>query len=502
MMTRMRATDINIGEQARELGKPNLWPWVFGIMLVLSLSLPAGVGPAFGQGQVLGGTSSRAQQGVAVKPVQGLINKDIAMRNGPRDTHPVVAHLPAGTVASILSSRNGWHELDVTIRGRAMIGWVPHKAVVVTVESAAPGVSLTGRVTADVNVRAGPGTSNPVVAKGAPGQEVSLLSTRGDWYEVTGTFGDQQRSGWIRHDFVAADVQHRHWAVASKSQTQAFFGGGASPAWTSAELMKRPIAPGERRVIYAGYSEQFLPVKAEMKIGRFDLAAAKFEALSNPAAPSRNTSGASDTQRETGTASSAVLVTTDDFLNAVELGTLALDRGASSEAVEHFATAEDTIVERKTRSKTGSFFRNLMGALGETLTGKEEILDYRGEGYERILMLNYKTIAYLLRGERLAYNVTRRAIDWQNIEKRRFEEKLREAEGKLNELDRESKQSGGRYDQNSVNRLVNEQYAGLDARASSVPSAYVNPLGYYVAGVVHEFESASDITLRDNARIS
>ncbi len=35
-----------------------------------------------------------------------------------------------------------------------------------------------------------------------------------------------------------------------------------------------------------------------------------------------------------------------------------------------------------------------------------------------------------------------------------------------------------------------------------MPSAYVNPFGYYVAGVVHEFESASDITLRDNARIS
>ncbi len=386
-----------------------------------------------------------------------------------------------------------------------MIGWAPHTAVVVAVESAAPGVPVTGSVTARVNVRSAPGDSNPVIAKGRPGQEVSLLSTRGDLYEVSGTFGDDFRVGWIRHDFVAADVQSRHWAIAAKPRIQAFDESVRPLVGTSSDLMQRPLAPRERRVVYSGYSEHYLPVKAEISRGRFDVAVQKLKTLSKPAARVSSPSVGGDdrnTSREGDSTSLAPLVSPGGFLNAVELGTLLLDSGAFPDAIERFAAAEDALVEMKTQSKTGRFFSDLLGRFGETLSGKEEIVAYRGEGYERILMLNYKAIAYLLEGDRRAYNVTRRAIDWQNIEKRRFEEKLREAQTKLNELDRESGESGSRYDQGFVERLVGEQFASLDARASSVPSAYVNPFGYYVSGVVHEFESASDITLRDNARIS
>ena len=53
--------------------------------------------------------------------------------------------------------------------------------------------------------------------------------------------------------------------------------------------MKRPLASGERRLIYSGYSERFLPVKAEIKRGRFDLAVAKFKSLNNPAADTGQT---------------------------------------------------------------------------------------------------------------------------------------------------------------------------------------------------------------------
>ena len=476
------------------LGIPVRWLQMSGLALLFSLFAVGNPGPAVGQGGVPGTTPPSPRQGIIFKPVEASINKDIALRAGPRESQAIVGRVSAGTTASILSSREGWHELDVTGRGEVMIGWAPHKAVVVAVESAAPGVPLTGRVTTHVNVRSGPGTSNPAIAKGRPGQEVSLLSTRGDWYEVIGTFEDDLRTGWIRHDFVAADVQSRHWAMAAMAPVQAFDESVSEPTGTSADLMERPLAPGERRVIYSGYSEQFLPVKDEIRRGRFDLAIAKLKALNDPPARADdggNTAGNAEDERTTGS-----------FLNAVELGTLAVDSGSFSDAIERFARAEEAIVERKTRSKTFGIFRDVLGTLGEMLTGKEEIVDYRGEGYERILMLNYKTIAYLLKGDRRAYNVTRRAIDWQNIEKRRFEERLREAQAKLNELDRESDQSGGRYDQGSFYQVVGEQYAVLDARASSVPSAYVNPFGFYVAGLVQEFESASDITLRDNARIS
>ena len=453
--------------------------------------------------------SPRAERGIVLEPVKARIKKDTALRAGPGDSHPIIASVRAGSTVSVLSSTDGWHELDAMRRGEVIIGWAPHKAVVVAVESAAPGVPMTGRVTGRVNVRSGPGAGNPVIGKGKPGQEVSLLSTRGDWYEVIGTFKDDFRTGWIRHDFVAADVQTRHWAIAAKSQVQAFDTITRDATGTSSDLIGRPLAPGERRVIYSGYSKQFLPVKAEMRRGRFDLAAARFKALNNPAAGSEQvqtagwqTGGDRDMPGKSPPASPTGLLTTDEFLSAVELGTLALDSGASSEAVQRFDGAEATLVGRKTRSKTKGTLKKFFGFLGETLTGKEEIAEYQGQGYERILMLNYKTIAFLLEGDRRAYNVTRRAIDWQNIEKRRFEAKLREVKAKLSELDSKSDQSRTRRDQGSVDRIVGEQYAALDARASSVPSAYVNPFGYYVAGMVHEFESASDITLRDNARIA
>ena len=42
----------------------------------------------------------------------------------------------------------------------------------------------------------------------------------------------------------------------------------------------------------------------------------------------------------------------------------------------------------------------------------------------------------------------------------------------------------------------------MEAKATTVPSAYVNPFGFYVAGMIQEFESYNDRSLRDNARIS
>ena len=504
----MKTVCIHASERLSRLRPPIRASRACGFALLAALFTTGGIAPASGQGLMPTEASPRTERGIVLEPVQARIKKDTALRAGPGNSHPIIASVRAGSAASILSSKDGWHELDVTGRGEVMIGWAPHKAVVVAVESAAPGVPMTGRVTGRVNVRSGPGTGNPVIGKGKPGQEVSLLSTRGDWYEVIGTFKDDFGTGWIRHDFVAADVQTRHWAVAAKQQVYVFDDTARNAAATSSDLVNWPLSAGERRVIYSGYSERFLPVKAEMRRGRFDLAVVRFKALNKPAAgseqdqnPGRQTDGNQDMPGKSPTDSPA-LMATDAFLEAVELGTLALDSGAPSDAIQRFGGAETALVERKTRSKTKGTLKKIFDFLGEAVTGDEEIAEYQGQGYERILMLNYKTIAYLLRGERLAYNVTRRAIDWQNTEKRRFEAKLREVKAKLGELDRESDKSGGRYDQGFVDRIVGEQYAALDARASSVPSAYVNPFGYYVAGMVHEFESASDITLRDNARIA
>jgi uncharacterized protein len=139
--------------------------------------------------------------------------------------------------------------------------------------------------------------------------------------------------------------------------------------------------------------------------------------------------------------------------------------------------------------------------VAETLIGNEEIMTYKGEGYERVLMLNMKSIAYLLNGDRRAYNVTRRAIDWQNLEKQQFDVEYQKIQAEL--AKEKSKQAEKAQDnENNFGTILGQQYAATAKKAETVPSAYVNPFGYYLAGVIQEFESVNDRSLRDNALIS
>jgi len=117
-------------------------------------------------------------------------------------------------------------------------------------------------------------------------------------------------------------------------------------------------------------------------------------------------------------------------------------------------------------------------------------------------MLNYKSIAYLLEGDRNAYNVTRRAIDLQNKEKKAFEEKIREAKQEITKKEKEQKDKGAELNKVGFASLLKKQYKSSDKKASKVASAFVNPFGFYIAGVVQELDSYEDKSLRDNARIS
>ncbi|MBW2420332.1 MAG: hypothetical protein JRH19_17460, partial [Deltaproteobacteria bacterium] len=53
-----------------------------------------------------------------------------------------------------------------------------------------------------------------------------------------------------------------------------------------------------------------------------------------------------------------------------------------------------------------------------------------------------------------------------------------------------------------VEKLVWAAYADYETKAQAVPSAFVNPFGFYMAGMIQEFESADDPSLMYNACIS
>ncbi|MFH1076575.1 MAG: peptidoglycan-binding protein [Pseudomonadota bacterium] len=194
---------------------------------------------------------------------------------------------------------------------------------------------------------------------------------------------------------------------------------------------------------------------------------------------------------------------TSEVLAYLEGGNLALCAGNVYQAVDKFACAENMLARNESGTKAGGWFKKGSTFAMETLLGDEEMGEYKGEGYEKVFMLNLKSIAYLLAGERKAYNVTRRAIGWQETEKRRFEDKIREAREKY--ASEQNKQQGsGQSILSSLNlsAILAQEYAQMEKRAVTVPSAYVNPFGYYIAGVVQEFESFNEPSLRDNALIS
>ncbi len=191
----------------------------------------------------------------------------------------------------------------------------------------------------------------------------------------------------------------------------------------------------------------------------------------------------------------------DNPLSNLEAAFLALDAGKSSDAVNYLAKSEMIFAKNDSGSKIGGWFSATGDFLGETVTGNEEKHQYSGEGYEKVLMLNLKSIAYLLDGERKAYNVTRRAINWQDVERKRFEKNIQEAKAEL-EKEKNSLNAKNKSADFNFSSIILQEYAPMEKKAMKLPSAFVNPFAYYVAGMVQEFDSFDDKSLRDNALIS
>ncbi|WP_136681276.1 hypothetical protein [Neptunomonas sp. XY-337] len=231
------------------------------------------------------------------------------------------------------------------------------------------------------------------------------------------------------------------------------------------------------RQFAAGYSKAFYPVKSLLKQGQTD------QALQEHKTIFLEKDGKS-------------------FLAQVEHGLVALDANQTDTAINAFADAEHILGQEFAGSKLGSMLQSSSSNLVSMITGAGEITDYPGESFERILMLNYKSIAYMLQGERKAYNVARRSIDWQNIEKKRFRDEVELAKKELAKKEAEQKEQGNDLSGFGITDTINKYYGKSRKEAAQVPSAYVNPFGFYMTGMVQEFDSYDDRSLRDNARIA
>lgn len=250
-----------------------------------------------------------------------------------------------------------------------------------------------------------------------------------------------------------------------------------SPATSSSQTIHQ-ASKGKipYEINYYGYSEEFLPIRNYIATGDMKLAY-ESEQLRI---------------KDNGT----------NFLNSVEAGVLSVDTGHTSDAIEDFATAENHLKQLMDRSIAEDAAMKYGRELVSIVSGMGDLTEYKGEPYERILMLNYKSIAYLLNGERKAYNVTRRAIDWQNIEKKEFEKGMEEIEKEVTDQKQSKENKKTMSYAPAAFDIIFNQYKRYESKANSVPSAYINPFGFYLAGIIQEFDSYEDVSLRDNARIS
>ena len=181
-------------------------------------------------------------------------------------------------------------------------------------------------------------------------------------------------------------------------------------------------------------------------------------------------------------------------ISLLERGLLSLNTGDFKRALYYFDIAEQKLTNAEDNS-SGLSQAGKFGKLGfSALTGSEEMADYELRGYEKVMLLNYKALCYMLEGDRRAYNVTRRAIDRQQEEWEKFKEELAKVQSQTS-MDPQTQALSGQVN-------IDDRPDDVKAKAGLVTSAYVNPFGDYVNGMLQEFDSFDDSSLRDNARIS
>ncbi|GMR06137.1 MAG: hypothetical protein BMS9Abin25_0720 [Gammaproteobacteria bacterium] len=335
-----------------------------------------------------------------------------------------------------------------------------------------------GEIKKAANLRTGPSTQNKVLGVIPKGSIVKIIAEQGNWYMLETDTQGAAGGGWVYSSLISLN---------NPSTAQLALAGIKQPSSPYYNSRKQNIkTTTDSNIDYAGYSKRFIPAKQLYMDGKLEELASFYESKIQAG---KNNEDNSKALKKLG------------VLQWLEQGTLDIDRGDFSKAVDDFSSAEKMLEKRKNASKLSVGLKKTSGWILGTVLGSEEISAYKGEGWERVLMLNYKSIAYLLQGKRRAYNVTRRSIDWQNIEKKKFDKKLQQQNEKAKE-EYEKEEKNNSEQANIVRKGLMAAFAPMKAKASTVPSAYVNPFGFYVSGMIQEFESYNDRSLRDNAKIS
>lgn len=249
----------------------------------------------------------------------------------------------------------------------------------------------------------------------------------------------------------------------------------------TSQFLNPDTAPKENPY-YAGYSKKYAPYRDKLAQGETD---AVFSLLKEE----EDKIGAKDSDK---------LASKLRLVGVMERTSLSLQLGKPDKALNYSRLAQNMIEERNSESYLkegasafGNFFLDLAGA--------GEFGRYNAPGYEKVMLLDMASMAYLLKGDERAYNVARLAVEWQKEEKDAFAEELEKEKEPAKD-----KKENEVTEETSIELIdsLHKEFAKYDKTALTVSSAFVNPFGDYVTGMVNEFKSRKVKSLISNAHIA
>ncbi len=139
----------------------------------------------------------------------GIINTDnVNIRSGPATTYDAIGRLNQGNQVEILGSKNDWYQIKTS----QLNGWVRNDLINLQKEYS---LKVTG---SGVNLRSGPGTTYDVVGSADKGDTLTLLDTKGEWYQVKTASGSP---AYIKASF-AEKIEKAAPAPAPKTRGRSF----------------------------------------------------------------------------------------------------------------------------------------------------------------------------------------------------------------------------------------------------------------------------------------
>ena len=238
---------------------------------------------------------------------------------------------------------------------------------------------------------------------------------------------------------------------------------------------------------YAGYSKKYAPYRDKLAQGKTD----DMDSLLK------------EEEEKIGTNDSEKLASKLRLVGLMERTSISLQLGKPDKALGYSRLAQELIEKRNSESYM-SEGASAFGNFFLDVAGSGELGRYNAPGYEKVLLLDMASMAYLLNGDARAFNVARLAVEWQKDEKNKFTEELgktkKDPKCKNEEVAKKEK-----VNKNTSIKLIdalNEEFAKYDKSALTVSSAFVNPFGDYVTGMINEFKSVKVKSLISNAHIA